>query len=105
MIQLDKQRPPTFHHLISVATEFINIRRIHKIAPQVLVTHHIKWYPPTLPFIKLNIDEAFSRSNMHGGEEGVFRDYTRNWLMGFSHRVFFIVSQAIKLNLWLSKRD
>lgn len=85
VIQLEKQHPPTLHHIIRVATEYINIRKIYRLAPQVTITHHIKWYSPTAPYIKLNIDGAFTSSNKHGGAGGIFRDSDGKWLLGFSY--------------------
>lgn len=48
------------------------------------VTHYIKWFSNISPFIKLNIDGAFSKASMHRGAGDMFRDHTGNWLIGFS---------------------
>lgn len=68
---------------------------MHRLA----VTHHIKWYPPRAPYIKLNIDGAFTSSNKYGGAGGIFKDSDGKWLLET-----FIAYQATKLNSWPSKK-
>lgn len=96
IIQNAKQDTPSLHHILKVASEFINIRNIHKLAPPTTITHYIKWYPPIAPYIKLYIDGAFTSANNHGGAGGVFRNTEGKWILGFS--VDSTAHQAIKLN-------
>lgn len=77
---------PNLHHILKVASEFMNIKNIHKLAPPTTITHHVKWYPIAPPYIKLNIDGTFTSTKYQGGAGGVFRDTEGKWIL------------AIKLN-------
>ncbi|KAK4731897.1 hypothetical protein R3W88_024885 [Solanum pinnatisectum] len=51
------------------------------------LTVHIKWYPPTEGFLKLNIDGSYNRATNIGGIGGVVRDANGRWVMGFYKKI------------------
>jgi len=57
-----------------------NLNNLH-VAPKIQVS--IRWLPPQVGWVKLNIDGA-SRRGMQTGCGGIIRDSDGNWICGFT---------------------
>jgi hypothetical protein len=44
----------------------------------------IKWFPPNLPFVKLNTNESVEENQDYVGVEGLIRGALGQWIQGFA---------------------
>lgn len=63
--------------------------------PKVRVS--IRWIKPPQNSIKLNIDRAFSKTNLHVGLWGVFRNCKGDWIFGFHKSCYATSSLHVEL--------
>ena len=57
----------------------------------------IKWIVPSEPFIKLNTDGSSLGNPGLAGARGIFRDFSGNWVSGFSLRLGLASNNIAKL--------
>ena len=84
------------HKTVQLATEFYYLAYPAKyITIQLL--RIIKWIVPSKPFIKLNIDGSFLGNPGLVGASGILRDFSGNWVSGFSLHLSLASNNITKL--------
>ncbi|OIT39387.1 hypothetical protein A4A49_58774, partial [Nicotiana attenuata] len=63
--------------------EYLYLAKPSNTAPSKIPLY-VKWHPPNMGSYKFNTDGAARSSNSFSGYDGVIRDSTGNWELGFS---------------------
>lgn len=74
----------SLYYILKISTEFIVLNKRLNISPKNHISIYVKWYPPTHPFDKLNIDGSFNAETQNGGSGDVFKNSKGDWILGFS---------------------
>ncbi|GKV09037.1 hypothetical protein SLEP1_g20594 [Rubroshorea leprosula] len=81
----DKRLPPQI--VLQQATSLAMNTRL-ALATQISscprVSRWVRWYPPDLPFFKLNTDGAMNHATTKASAGGLIRDHEGRWVHGFS---------------------
>lgn len=84
------------HKTIQLANEFYYLAYPAKYITIELL-RIIKWIVPSEPFIKLNIDGSSLGNPRLAGASGILRDFSGNWVFGFSLRLGLASNNIAKL--------
>lgn len=101
-IQLESSQPHSLHQILSLSTEFINFTSKYSIWVEQRINLYVKWHPPSQPFIKLNVDGAFSRSSFRCGVGEVVRNHNGDWIIDFASNFNYASSNQVEF--WALKR-
>lgn len=80
------------------ATEFFCIGQQHNSSSVIPSRVLIRWHPPEVGWLKLNIDGACHVLNHHIAAGGLIRDHLGNWIKGFQS--FMGLGDSFLAELW-----
>ncbi|GLT56367.1 hypothetical protein SLA2020_294110 [Shorea laevis] len=81
----DKRLPPQI--VLQQATSLAMNTRLAlatQISSRPRVSRWVRWYPPDIPFFKLNTDGAMNHATTKASAGGLIRDHEGRWVHGFS---------------------